>query len=73
MTDTMTCQSNTKLLVIRNISLTCEKMEHPNTQGGGEAPAQAGADPNEAAEEHQGQRHQGQEKLASPEICKDRQ
>lgn len=53
----------------RGISLTCKKMEHSHTQGRGEAAAQAGADTNQAAEEHQGQRHQGQKKLASPEIC----
>ncbi len=44
-------------------------MEHSHTQGGGEAAAQAGADPDKAAEEHQSQRHQGQEKLASPQVC----
>lgn len=45
-------------------------MEHPHTQGGGEAAAQAGAHSNKAAEEHQSQRHQRQEKLASPQVWK---
>ena len=45
-------------------------MEHPYTQGGGEAATQAGAHPNKATEEHQSQRHQGQEKLAPPQVWK---
>lgn len=48
-------------------------MEHSHAQGGGEAAAQAGADPNEAAEEHQSQRHQRQEKLAPPQVCTKRE
>lgn len=48
-------------------------MEHSYTQGGGEAAAQAGADPDKAAEEHQSQRHQGQEKLAPPQVCTNRE
>lgn len=48
-------------------------MEHPHNQGGGEAAAQAGADPDKPAEENQGQGYQGQKELASPEICTNRQ
>lgn len=57
----------------RRIFFTCKKMEHPHNQSRCKAAAQAGADTNQATEEHQGQRDQGQEKLASPEICIDRQ
>lgn len=51
------------------VSFTCKKMEHSHTEGRGKAAAQAGTDPNKDTEEHQRQRHQGQQKLAPPQVC----
>lgn len=44
-------------------------MEHSHNQSRGEAAAKASADPNKATEEYQSQWHQGQEKLAPPQVC----
>lgn len=44
-------------------------MENTHNHCWGEAAAETSTDPDEAAEEDQSQRHQGQEELAPPQIC----
>lgn len=47
-------------------------MEHADAQSWGEAAAEAGTDPHKTAEEHQSQRHQGQEELGPPQVWRKR-